>query len=428
MNHVLESLRAKRHLLLPAVFVVLSILLWTMAQAKVPMFPQLVVLALLLAAWPVSNLAGSIWRGASDSLRIRRSPAAIIPWQYRVPAKVAATESELLRGPLKRHLKFVADDDRKRVTSAWLRALNRNEPVDVEYRRVLSDGRSTWVLDVGQVLDDEGGRPRVLAGISVDITRRKEAERILWAAKEQAETANRTKSEFLAHMSHEIRNPLSAILGFCEVLSDQEVSDPDRLEAVNVIKRNGELLFRIVNNILDLSKIEAGRLEIEHLDFDLKELVEDVAANFDRCARQKGLDFSCDFVEPLPRRITSDPMRLKQILINIIGNALKYTASGSISLAVRATPLDAEGRLNRISITVSDTGIGFSSEQRDRVFKNYAQAEHATARKYGGTGLGLVLSRKLATMLGGSVELIDSRADQGSTFLVVIEAKTALAL
>ena len=118
-------------------------------------------------------------------------------------------------------------------------------------------------------------------------------------------------------------------------------------------------------------------------------------------------------------------MRLKQILINIISNALKYTTKGSISLAVRATPLDAEGRLNRISITVSDTGIGFSSEQRDRVFKNYAQAESATARKYGGTGLGLVLSRKLATMLGGSVELIDSRPDQGSTFLVVIEAKTA---
>lgn len=425
MSLHLARLWRRPQVILPPIFVSLSIILWILARSKEPISIQLLVLTLILLAWPLGFVFESIWRGARSSLRLRRQ-APVIPWKYRVPTGVpgSANFERAIRESLNAHLAHVAEEDRPRVALAWSMALQRQEVIEVEYRRNTQSDKTEWMLDVGQMVQDSAGRSQFVAGVSLDITKRKQAEQILWTAKERAEFANRTKSEFLAHMSHEIRTPLAAILGFCEVLSDDHLTEHDRLDAVGIIKRNGELLCQIVNNILDLSKIEAGRLEVEMIEVDVRELVREVARLFDAATRKKGLDLVCNLVEPLPHQVVTDPTRLKQILINIIGNAVKFTDRGKVEISMRATDGEHDGRpTSRFSFTIADTGPGFTEAQRTRIFKNYGQAEEATSRKFGGTGLGLVLSRKLAAMLQGSVELIDTRPGQGSTFLVVIEAQ-----
>lgn len=396
-----------------------------LARTREPISSQLIVLTLILLAWPTGYALEMAWRGARSTLRMRKQ-APVIPWKYRVPAVVpgSANFEKAIRASLDTHLSHVTEEDRPRVAMAWQMALQRQEVIEVEYRRKTQNGATEWMLDVGQMVEDSSGRSQFVAGVSLDITRRKQAEQILWTAKEKAEFANRTKSEFLAHMSHEIRTPLAAILGFCDVLSDEHLTEHDRMDAVGIIKRNGELLCQIVNNILDLSKIEAGRLEVELIEIDLRELVHEVTSLFDQATRKKRLDLICNLVEPLPERVVTDPTRMKQILINIIGNAVKFTQAGKIEISVRATDGERDGcPISRLSFTISDSGPGFTDDQRTRIFKSYGQAEEATARKFGGTGLGLVLCRKLASMLHGSVDLIESRPGQGSTFLVVIEAQ-----
>lgn len=411
--------------LLPVIFVSLSIILWVLARTKEPMSIQLLVLTLILVAYPMGYLIETVWRGARSTLRMRKQ-APVIPWKYRVAAAVPGSKNfeKAIRESLNAHLTHVAEEDRPRVATAWNMALQRQEVIEVEYRRKTQSGATEWMLDVGQMVEDDSGRSQFVAGVSLNITKRKQAEQILWTAKERAEFANRTKSEFLAHMSHEIRTPLAAIIGFCDVLSDDHLTEHDRMDAVGIIKRNGELLCQIVNNILDLSKIEAGRLEVEMIEVDVRELVREVGRLFDAACRKKGLDLVCNLVEPLPDRVITDPTRLKQILINIIGNAVKFTDHGRVEIGVRATDGELEGRpTSRMSFTISDTGPGFTAEQKNRIFKSYGQAEDATARKFGGTGLGLVLCRKLAAMMNGSVDLMETRPGQGSTFLVVIEGQ-----
>ncbi len=424
MTPQLLRLWRKPHIILPPVFILLSITLWMLARTREPMPIQILILTLILVAWPMGYVLESLWRGARSTLRMRRQ-APVIPWKYRVPAAVpgSANFEKAIRESLNAHLTHVAEEDRPRVALAWTIALQRQDVIEVEYRRKTQTGLTEWMLDVGQMIEDDKGRSQFVAGVSLDITKRKQAEQILWTAKERAEFANRTKSEFLAHMSHEIRTPLAAILGFCDVLSDEHLTEHDRLDAVGIIKRNGDLLCQIVNNILDLSKIEAGRLEVEMIEVDVRELVREVSRLFDAATRKKGLDLVCNLVEPLPCRVVTDPTRLKQILINIVGNAVKFTDKGRVEISVRATDGERAGRpTSRLSFTVSDTGPGFTEEQKSRIFKSYGQAEEATARKFGGTGLGLVLCRKLASMLHGSVELIETRPGQGSTFVIVIDA------
>lgn len=425
MSTQLSRFWRKPQIVLPPIFVSLAIILWVLARSSERVTIQLLVLTLLLLAWPLGFLVESVWRGARTSLRMRRN-APVTPWKYRVPAAAfgSANFDQSIHDAIDHHLSHVAEEDRPRVTQSWLTALQRQEVIEVEYRRKTASGEAEWLLDVGQMIEDKTGRSRYVAGVSLDITKRKQAEQVLWTAKEKAEFANRTKSEFLAHMSHEIRTPLSAILGFCEVLSDTNLNDQERLDAVGIIKRNGEMLCQIVNNILDLSKIEAGHLEVEMMTIDLRELVLEVVKMFDVATRKKHLQLVCSLIDPLPKQVVTDPTRLKQILINIIGNAVKFTTCGRIEISLKATASEMHGKpTSRLTFSITDTGPGFTPEQRCRIFKSYGQADEATARKFGGTGLGLVLSRKLATMLDGSVELAETQPGKGSTFLVVIEAQ-----
>ncbi|MCC5786072.1 MAG: response regulator [Phycisphaerales bacterium] len=241
-------------------------------------------------------------------------------------------------------------------------------------------------------------------------------------AKVQAEEASRLKSEFLANTSHEIRTPLTAILGYAELLVNDETvvgSERERSRAAWTILRNGKHLLQIINDILDLSKIESGHFHIERVDFDPAPLIDEVAASFRVKAEQKGLRLSVEWASPAPASVGADPDRFRQVLTNIIGNAVKFTSAGSVVIRVMAE--GGEETPERLTVEVEDTGIGMNAEQIERIFKPFVQADASTTRRFGGTGLGLHISRRLANLLGGDLS-VRSEEGSGSVFTITIDA------
>ncbi len=237
----------------------------------------------------------------------------------------------------------------------------------------------------------------------------------------RAEAANRSKSEFLANMSHEIRTPMTAILGFAEALLDepgQEEAPPERREAVETIRRNGEHLLGVINDILDLSKIEAGKLDVESTTCSPAAVVAEVAALMRLRAEEKGLALHVEYDGSIPNTIRTDPLRLRQILINLVGNAVKFTETGRVRIVVRLVQV-TDGA-PRLRFDVIDTGIGLTEEHRAGLFQPFTQADSSMTRKFGGTGLGLTISKRFAQMLGGDI-VVDSVPGKGSTFSLVVE-------
>jgi signal transduction histidine kinase/ActR/RegA family two-component response regulator len=240
-------------------------------------------------------------------------------------------------------------------------------------------------------------------------------------SKNEAEAANRAKTSFLANLSHELRTPLCAMLGFAELLKDPTLSHEDRISYVNIIFRNGHQLVTLIDDILDLSKIEAGHLQIEHLLVSLPILLSDISSSLTIKAREKGIQLSFESVGKIPESIISDPTRLRQILLNIIGNAIKFTDHGSVTVKVAHT-IEPEPLGGRLTCTVEDTGCGIIAAAADKLFIPFSQADVSTTRKFGGTGLGLALSRRLARSLGGDVTLAATEQNKGSTFFVTVAA------
>jgi len=235
----------------------------------------------------------------------------------------------------------------------------------------------------------------------------------------QAAEASKIKTLFLANMSHEIRTPLSVILGFSELMRDPDATQEERDRYAGIVKRTGDNLTTIINDILDISKVEAGRLQIEKTSFSLSQLLKDLEVYLKVRFDEKSISFSINPKGAVPEYIISDPTRLRQILLNIVGNAIKFTDKGSVRLEY-----GIEGR--HIVFTVTDSGIGISSEQRKRLFRSFSQGDSSTRRKYGGTGLGLILSRKLARLLGGDVILVESTPEKGSVFKVRINCEISM--
>ncbi|MFN0195794.1 MAG: response regulator [Planctomycetaceae bacterium] len=264
----------------------------------------------------------------------------------------------------------------------------------------------------------------------------------LTAAKFKAEEGAQAKSEFLANMSHEIRTPMTAILGYTELLIEQTQHDPQISEQLDTIQRNGRFLLEIINDILDLSKIEAGKVIVESIPCSLTEIVRDVMELMELRARDRLLPLLVKYRGPIPETITTDPTRLRQILINLLNNAIKFTSAGSIQLVVCATDdpqahqlLPGQwpetptrsvsgGRSVCLLFEVIDTGIGISNEQQSHLFQPFTQADSSTSRKYGGTGLGLTISRRLALVLDGDIT-VKSRIGEGSNFRLRISAGVA---
>jgi signal transduction histidine kinase/ActR/RegA family two-component response regulator len=238
-----------------------------------------------------------------------------------------------------------------------------------------------------------------------------------------AEAANMAKSEFLANMSHEIRTPMTAILGYTDLLAedgDNALAPQRRVETINTIRNNANHLLTIINDILDMSKIEAGKMSVEQIDTDPAEIVEEVASLLRPRADEKGIDIHVDYDRHIPDRITSDPTRLRQILMNLMGNAVKFTEVGSVTISVSLAN-GGDGRV-RMRLAVRDTGIGMTLQQREGIarFDAFSQADGSTTRKFGGSGLGLRISNSLAQKLGGGIE-IESQQGTGSTFTVTID-------
>ncbi|MGD9721938.1 MAG: ATP-binding protein [Pirellulales bacterium] len=239
----------------------------------------------------------------------------------------------------------------------------------------------------------------------------------LSVARIQAESANRAKSEFLANMSHEIRTPMTAIIGYADLLQASLHGEED-LKAVRTIKRNGEFLLEIINDILDLSKVEAGKLALERLPCSPCQIVADVVQLMRVRADAKGLPLVSEFVGEIPQSIMTDPTRLRQILLNLLGNAIKFSDHGEIR--VRSQVVRTLGSPPALRIDVIDQGIGMTADQVDRLFQPFTQADPSTARRFGGSGLGLSISLRLAEMLGGTI-CVASRPNKGSTFSLTIE-------
>ncbi|MBN2292264.1 MAG: response regulator [Pirellulales bacterium] len=243
----------------------------------------------------------------------------------------------------------------------------------------------------------------------------------LVAAKRSAEEANRSKSIFLANMSHEIRTPMTAIIGYTEYIREEDSQNnmpPERISALDTILRNGKHLMTIINDILEISKIEAGKLNLEPVKCTVSSILNDIMAVMHIRAGEKGIYLTSDFTGLIPETINTDPNRLRQILINLIGNAIKFTSRGGVHLNIKY--LDKDPDNPKMQFDVIDSGIGLSKEQCERLFQPFTQADNTTNRDFGGTGLGLVISRRLANLLDGDVVIAKSEINKGSTFRATI--------
>ncbi len=260
---------------------------------------------------------------------------------------------------------------------------------------------------------------RTFTGIVRDITERKKIEEAWRVAKEAAEAANQAKSLFLANMSHEIRTPLNSIMGFMELLFDKSYSDEEKAQFAGAIRRNAQLLLQLIDDILDLSKVEAGKIDFERIPCSLSSIMRNIELLLEHKAKDKGIFLRIQSEGAVPDFITTDPTRLQQILINVIGNAIKFTSRGGVTVKLKGKAVP-ESKEYMLEFIVQDTGRGIPLENREHLFKQFSQADSSTTRKYGGTGLGLILSRRLAVALGGSVELLRSEPNCGSTFSITI--------
>ncbi len=312
------------------------------------------------------------------------------------------------------------------------RALESKEIVVTEEQLPRENNR---VVEVHTIPFQDAAGQWLVAEFNVDITDRKRVEAELMATNQQlqeatgrakemallAEQASIAKSEFLANMSHEIRTPMTAILGFAEMLrteGDPAKAPHQRLEAIETIQRNGDYLLRLINDILDLSKIEAGKLDAEFTTCSPGQVLDEVVELMRVRADAKGLPLHLEYDGDLPEAIRCDPLRLRQILINLVGNAIRFTETGSVRIVARLLRFAARSAL--LQVDVIDTGIGLTAQQAMRLFRPFSQADSSTTRKFGGTGLGLTISKRLAEILGGDITF-ESDPGKGSTFSVTVE-------
>ena len=294
-----------------------------------------------------------------------------------------------------------------------------DEPYTFESEMTFDDGRRLWIRWTQRAIKDDERTTMEYQAVGHDITERKEAEAALLRAKDAAEAADRAKSEFLAIVSHELRTPINAIVGFSKMLASTTLT-LDQREQVEMINSSGLALEKIIADILNLSKIDSGKIEIEHAPFSLRMCVQDICAFFAPKARSLALALDSKVDASVPEIVNSDESRIRQILNNLIGNALKFTERGGVSLEVscaRGEPIEpgSPRRVARLFFAVKDSGIGIPAEKLDHLFLPFSQVDTSSTRRRGGTGLGLIISKRLCELMGGTIS-VESRPNEGSTF------------
>ncbi len=287
---------------------------------------------------------------------------------------------------------------------------------DFESRLRTRDGRDIWILEAATLLQGEGGEPALIEGTILDITARKQAEEALEQARVAAESASRAKSQFLANMSHEIRTPMNGIIGMTELALGTGLTAEQR-EYMETVRTSADSLLNLINDILDFSKIEAQKLDIEEIDFEVQQILDEALRTIAPRAHEKGLELACHIAADIPAALGGDPARLRQIILNLTGNAVKFTEQGEVVVSVERQPSD-DGKAI-LHFTVRDTGIGIRQDKLGSIFEAFTQEDASTTRRFGGTGLGLTISARLVALMGGRL-WVESTPGVGSVFHLVL--------
>jgi ammonium transporter, Amt family len=337
----------------------------------------------------------------------------------QIEALLGFTQDEWLDNPFL-WFRQLHPDDRDIWVNEFARTCSTGANFRAEYRLLTRDQRIIWVQGECQIIRDDDGRPLYLQGIAFDITHRKHASEFE-EQKQAAETANRAKSDFLARMSHEIRTPLNGVVGMIDLLVATGMTEIQQRYA-QLAREAADGLMAVINDILDFSKIEAGKIEIENIEFEPHKLVEDLCELLGPVAAKKNLILASILKPEIPHKVIGDPNRIRQILTNLVNNALKFTSSGSV--IIRAAHQRTEKDRAILRVSVQDTGIGIPRDRVDRLFKSFSQVDSSTTRKFGGTGLGLAISKRLVELMGGEIG-IETEEGKGTTFWFTINLGTA---
>ena len=342
-----------------------------------------------------------------DALMTTDPSGIITDVNKQMEALTGCTRDELIGAPFKSYF-----TDPERAEAGIKLVLSEKKVTDYELTACARDGKQTVVSYNATTFYDRGRTLQGVFAAARDVTERKRVEAELQQAKAAAESASQTKSDFLASMSHEIRTPMNAIIAIADLLAKTALS-PEQDKYVQIFRRAGDNLLHLINDILDLSKVEASQLELERTGFSLNDLLEKVTEMVAVRAHEKGLALVCEIAPNVPTDLVGDPTRLRQVLLNLLGNAIKFTESGEVAL--RVTP-DADSSVpGALRFTISDTGIGIPGEKLGAVFERFTQADSSTTRRYGGSGLGLTISKRLVELMGGRI-WVESGVGKGSVF------------
>ncbi len=370
-------------------------------------------------------------RESSDRLAAAASAGIVGVWDWdiinnrliwdSVMYKLYGIQEHDFGGAYEAWARAIHGDDKAYTEGEIQAALRGEREYAPEFRIVWPDGSVHHIKAASRTSYDAQGRAVRMIGVNYDLTEQKNNELALLDAKNKAEAANRAKSDFLANMSHEIRTPMNAVIGLAHLLMDTGLNFRQR-DYLSKLNNSARSLLGILNDILDYSKIEAGKLELEEADFELAEVLENTAGLFGFAAEEKGLELVFDIAPDLPPMLVGDPLRIKQVLNNLLGNAVKFTQQGHVRLSMHSLGMQAGHLL--LQVSVSDTGLGMTPEQVGRLFQAFEQADTSITRRFGGTGLGLTITKSLVTMMGGSVQVV-SELGQGSVFSFTIKLKVS---